>query len=76
MLAVVATLTDKFGANTFGIRDRGKQMWELVNLADPGTYPESPGGNFAIVMEFQTTAPALSTALQTMDVEIIYNDIN
>jgi hypothetical protein len=78
LVTPVTTFTNKFGANAaiLGVRDVGKQMWELVNLANAGTYPESPGGNFAIVMEFQTTAPVTSTAIQTMDIEIVYNDIN
>lgn len=30
-------------------------MWELINVADAGTYTENPGGMFAIAGEVTTT---------------------
>ncbi len=36
-------------------RDHGLQMWELINVADAGTYTENPGGMFAIAGEVTTT---------------------
>ncbi|MCS5585089.1 MAG: hypothetical protein NZ777_16460 [Pseudomonadales bacterium] len=66
---------DWFALAALDIYDRGKQMWELVNVANAGTYSESPGGNFALVLEV-LGSPAVTIAAQSLLAEIKYNDIN
>ncbi len=34
--------------------DRGKQLWQMVNIRDPGTYTENPGGMFCYALEVST----------------------
>ena len=75
LLTPVTTRVDKFTVGALDDFDRGKQMWELVNEVNAGTYPESPGGNFAIALEIIGN-PAVTAVAQSLQCWIEYNEIN
>ncbi len=61
--------TDYFPLGPLHFLDAGLQLWELVNIVDPGTYARNPGGNVAIAAVFTTGTTTVTAELIQLEVE-------
>ncbi len=71
-LTTISGLDDEFEHGILHtVYDRGLQMWELVNLANAGTYAANPGGDFALAAEFVTGITTVTLEFIQWDIEYL-----
>ena len=69
---VLSTATDrleKFDGGSFDDENMGLQVWELINIANAGTYASDPGGTFDITLTITT---AFTVAVSIVQLEAFY----